>query len=192
MNPTLLSNLKSLLYSDASLQNKTDSEVAAILNEPTVTLTSVLYTDKMLIRDLDLTVAITLLETISSIAASNGEQSPLFKRIKLWLEGSGIDLGLPKTRAMIDQFVQLNLITQEQGNQIKSLAQRVSYRLGEQVTANDVEIARKVNAAETLHANLENQLHQKVGTAMSRLNAYLSSVSNGDSPTEPTLSSLLE
>lgn len=188
-----LKNLKARLYADSSLSGKTNDEVAAILSDPIVTpITPKTYTDKMLVRDLDTVTALTLLGTIDQIASTPGPQAKMFSLIKQWLgDGTGIDLGLQKTRDMIDSFVAASLLTLDQGSAVKALAETRGYTQGGPCSATEVALALASNAADALAESLMNQLSDKVRVANQRLSDFRDAVADGQTLTAPMMADLL-
>ena len=192
MTSTQLADLKARLYADASLAGLTNDQVATILSTPVISISQpCMYTDKMLVRDLDTTTALTLLDIVATIAASNNAEATLFRRINGWLvDGTGIDLGLPKTRAIIDTFVTASLLTADQAAAVKALAEVTSYPQGGPCTSDDVATALASNAADALATQLRNTVGTKANTAKQRLVEYQVAVASGQTPTAPTIDTI--
>jgi hypothetical protein len=185
-----LQNLKAKLYADSVLSAKSNDEILATLNTPIVTVVPSLYTDKMLVRDLEATLALTLLGTVTAIANSNSPEAPLFQRVDQWLKGTGIDLGLAKTRDMIDSFISEQLLTSDQGQAVKALAEVQSYPQGGPCTLDDIVLAKASNEADAVALSIENQIQQKLFTARQRLATYQSVILSGGSQDVPTIESV--
>lgn len=193
MTQIQFSDLKAKLYADESLAGLTADQIASTLSVPLIVVAQpCFYTDKTLVRDLETGTALTLLGTISIIGAGSTSSAPFFQRIGAWLtDGTGIDLGLPKTREMIDEFVGGGLLTADQGQNVKALAETTSYPQGGPCGTADVSRARASNTADAAAVTLSQQLSGKFVTGQQRLAEYTAAVFAGQNVSAPTLTDLL-
>lgn len=190
MDQNQLSNLKAKLYANSSLNGKSNDEIASILSTPIITIVHpCLHTSKTLVRDItDTVAAFTLINTISQLAQDPIQKSTFFW-IDKWLnDGTGIDIGLQKTRDMIDQFVAENVLTLAQGAAVKALAETSTFPQGGPSTTADVALALASNSADSAAESLGNDLSLKI---QQRLNDYRTAIASGQTASMPTVTDLI-
>lgn len=172
MNQQLLNILGN--YADLS-----DSDAAAALSVPTVS-TRPYYVSYRTLASVDLGAADAVM---GALRQSHPDLATLMLQSGA-TDGTagGVDVSLPATRAMIDQFVAGGIISQQQGDAIKAMAEVSTYPAGEPVTAQQVADARKVLAAQAKAIARRKSLADAYNSAIGEVETFEAQIAAGTVP----------
>lgn len=156
---------------------KTNAEIVAILNAPVVTRTPYFLTCNQINLLLPFDQARAFAATLATLAS----QDPWFARLQDTLCGSGVDLSLDQSQALLDQFTQAGYFAPELCQMLKALG--VTTTIG---TATESEVAWLRQ-----RGDVEAELDARYATLLTQYNAAkstLGSLTVGDEiPTAETL-----